>query len=220
MTARIPFRLEESIQLQRLGDHGNGRFVVPLYGVCGDASLITGAPRLNGKYVVVNEGQLFAARMMAGGCAYGFQTEVLCSRTRPTPYLHLRYPRQFEKREVRNSVRVSVRLPLVLRRLIDGKPGQRSMPATALDISRTGLLAACAKPALACGDTVNISTELRVADATRELNLAAVVRNINETPSSDVNAGWRMGLQFEDLAGDDAVMLTSFVNEQIVAGWV
>lgn len=218
MEERIPFRIGESIQLQRVGSKGaEGRFIVPLYGVCPEQSLITGALKVNGKFAVVGEGQRFTARLMAGGCAYGFWTEVLYSRMRPVPYLHLRYPREFERKEIRSAARVSVHEALTLRRLIDGKEGERSMNAVALDVSQTGLCAACDKPLLEVGEEISVNAELMVAGRPRSLKLPAVVRNISRAEDEDDDMSWRLGIQFVDLPEHESIVLASYVNEQLVA---
>ncbi|GEM_PF-2773085 len=220
MSGQIPFRIGELLQLQRLGDQSDfGRFNVPIYGVCGETSLISGAPRNNRRYAVVGEGQLFAARTIIGGTAYGFQTEVLFSRQRPLPYLHLRYPRAFEEREVRNSTRVSVSQTVSLQRVdATGKPSGDVFAAVAMDVSRSGMRVACADVIAAPGDWLRVAAELEVAGASHRVNLNAIVRGAGEIADPSARLACWLGLEFIKPDANQSMILSAYVNERLIAG--
>ena len=103
------------LQLQFLTDESNTRHYVKVIGYLQDRSVLVTTPQVQGKLMMVREGQAIAVRSLSGSNVLAFTTAVISSHVKPYPYLHLVYPKQLQAIAVRKAQRVSCRTTAVVR---------------------------------------------------------------------------------------------------------
>ena len=64
------------------------------------------------------------------------------------------------------------------------------------------------------GETMRVVFELKFAQISRSLELAAVIRNVNAAHGPNAT-GYRLGMQFQEISEQDALFVMGFVYEQL-----
>ncbi len=210
----------DTLQLEFADTARSGRYLVTLIGYLANRSLIVTAPKLNNKPLLVREGQVFSARMLAGNTAQGFVTSVLASRSHPFPYMHLKPPAEVAVATVRQSHRVRVTLTMVVQVLgADGKPTSGDpIPGRILDLSTDGALISAMAPLGDIGTKLQISTRLSFERTARSISVEVTIRNCPENCKqiADAKTPHCYGISFGELRDFDQLMLRCFVNQKLV----
>ena len=210
-------KLGDIVQMQFVPENNRERLTAKVIGHAPNKSLIISAPSVGGKLPLLRENQHFVMRMLQGNKVYGFESEVLKYYTLPYPHVHLSQPREIESIVVRGSRRVNTELIVSVHHEADtsSKPVSVSM----LNTSATGALLQTMENLGALNDTLSISVELDISGIKKYLRIPAIIRNISEPDNSiesDGDTCYRFGVQFAELSDEQKLVISAYVNEQIV----
>jgi len=214
----LKLRVGDAVQLQMLGEENRARHYAKVIGYLHGQSVLITTPRVDGKIILVREGQMFAVRLLASNIVLGFTARILRVNTRPYPYLHLSYPQQVEQMVVRRAQRVAVRLPASVQNSgiesTQGKP----VSVVIVDLSTGGAMLTAGAALGEVGDLVTVTTRIRVGSVEQQLTLPAVIRSVrvDEGARQGGRNHYMHGLEFQLVEQSDAVTLHGFVYEQLV----
>lgn len=206
----------DSLQLQRVGADTSERYTSTVIGFVPGKSLLVSAPMVNDKSVLVREGQQFAVRMLQGSYIQAFVAKVLHNSLAPYPYLHLSFPQQVERIEVRNADRVETDIPILLRdiRLPDEKVNWK--PANIKDISSTGAKLESMSKFVEKDDVILMRFKVIVCQQEEQMELKTVVKHLEEPKSvgADEWGVYIYGTQYESTSKLEKVLIQNYVLEQ------
>lgn len=219
-TKEMQINLEEArlqigdpIQLQLQSADAPARYAVRLLGFAKGRSVIVSTPTIDGKYLLMREGQTFVLRAFSGKNAYAFPTQILKSINAPYPYLHLTYPKDIRSLVVRRGARANVRVICAIT-ACDGLPAQGA--GTLLNMSIGGALMAAKQPLGEKGQRLTLKLKTEINDVEAYLVLTALIRAINIDTSEEPEKPAKHGLEFVDIAGPDMILLSAFVYHRLL----
>lgn len=207
-------RLGDLVQLQFIPDDGRERLNAKIIGHAANKSLIISAPgSAAGKLTILRENQRFVVRMLQGNRVYGFESEVLKYYTLPYPHVHLSQPADIECITVRGARRINTAMLVSLQWAGTDTP----VAATLLNLSISGAQLQLNNLIGNLGDKLTFAAEFVVANQSKYLRIGSIIRNLS-TPEerNDGSAFYRYGVQFLDLTDDQRLIVSAFVNEQLI----
>ncbi len=214
--SELRLNVGDPLQLQFVG-HDERKFAARVIGYLPGGSVIISTPRVDGKVMLVREGQPLVVRMMSGRNCYAFNSQIVHSALRPYPHLHLAYPSELEKIVVRKAVRVRARLPVSLSHPVPGDPSRmQDSRAVIEDISTAGALVSSDRPIAAAEDLLVITARVPVAGVEKYMKLNALVRSVREQhDEAGEIVAWHYGVEFQMIEEMDAILLHGYVYEQM-----
>ena len=194
------------------------RYAVTVVGFKFGESLLVTVPERNGKPIIITEGQSFNARMLAGKEIVGFQTCLLKLNLTPFPYMHLVYPQELQRLTVRGAMRVETEETVMVSSVAEAAAGRLSAkPALLVDLSASGGRLG-SRESLGSKETkLRLSFGLSISGDRHAFNLDAVIRNVQ--PNTTVDSAMRKfytGVEFDNVPRAQRVLLTAFLNEQLL----
>lgn len=205
---RLP--VGESLQLQWLAGEQTTRHYARLIGYVKGQSVLVTAPTVNGKMVLMREGQAVLVRLFSGKSIYAFATSVLKATNVPHPYVHLAYPPQVKTQVVRRAPRVDVQLIAAMRDASDTE-----YAAIIANLSRGGCLLKVKGEPVTVGDRIRLAFKVVMEDIEHLVTAAGVVRSIvAAAPDSDEPT--QAGVEFEELSGQDRLVITALVYQRLL----
>lgn len=205
---RLP--VGESLQLQWLAGEQSIRHYSRLIGYVKGQSVLVTAPTVNGKVVLMREGQAVLVRLFSGKSIYAFSTSVLKATNVPYPYVHLMYPPHVKTQVVRRAPRVDVQLIATMRDASDAEHA-----ATIANLSRGGCLLKVKRESVAIGDRVRLAFKVVMDDIEHLVRAAGVVRSVvAAAPGSDEPT--QAGVEFEEMSGQDKLVITALVYQRLL----
>lgn len=219
-TKEMQINLEEArlqigdpVQLQVQSEDNPARYAVRLLGFAKGRSVLVSTPTVDGKYLLMREGQTFVLRAFSGKSAYAFPAQILKSINAPYPYLHLSYPKEVRSLVVRRGARANLRAICAITEC-DGRPTQGA--GTLLNMSIGGALIAAKQPLGEKGQRLKIKLKAEINEVEAYLVLAAVIRatitDIGDEPEQPI----KHGLEFIDILGPDMILLSAFVYHKLL----
>lgn len=217
MTAsELRLHVGDALQLQFAGEDARARHYVKVIGYLAGQSLLVTTPHLEGRVLLVREGQRFVVRLLTGNCVVAFSTTVLRSCARPYPYLHLQYPATVEQTVVRKAERVSIHLVASVENDDPGSGFESPRAAVIVDISTAGARLRSSRPLGGVGDLLAIKFQCSVGQVAQILKLPAVIRSVTgEDESAEGPQNWQYGVEFQLVDPTDTLALHGFVYEHI-----
>jgi len=206
------------LQLQFLPNSDGRRYNVTVLGFLENHSLIVAAPKKDGNFMILREGQLFTARMMHGVCVSGFQTQVIKSVSTPYPYVHLKIPDEFQKKQVRITRRADIELPITVTNI---KKSQliRKESASIIDLSLLGCRMVSENILGSDNDMLKLNITVKLFDYDYILAITAQVKRLQESMHDDVML-FEYGLAFQDLGEQASLVIGSYVNEALIGQYL
>lgn len=203
---RIEFQIAPAALHPRLFTH--------LIGYEPGESVLVRTPLENNLPVNVHEGQAVLVRSFDGMRAYAFETTVQRICIAPFLYLHLGYPPEVQFLQVRQDVRVPVRL------LAEACAGEHWIPALVLDLGLGGALLETSHALGETGSPVEVRLAIPVQAMQTEvpMTLGARLLHVERRQEGAGPTVWRQGVQFEAPGKDDRVMLQHFLFQQMLEG--
>lgn len=201
------------LQLQFLSSGTQERCYVKVIGYLHDRSLIVTTPHVNGKYMLLREGQPIAVRLLSGHNIMAFTVNVLRSCSRPYPYLHLSYPKEMQAIMVRKAQRINF---TGIADVQACKPDAPLRQVTVEDISTSGALLVGPEKLAEVKDLLTLSLKVKVAGENEVMRFVCVIRNVRERVARDQNSEFLHGIEFQFADRQESVLLHAFVYEQIV----
>jgi c-di-GMP-binding flagellar brake protein YcgR len=185
------------------------RMSARVLGRCEGASIIAHIPSVTSLDLM--EGDEVAVRFLAGRTAYGFKTTVLRVCAMPYPYFHLAYPVSIQDVEVRESERVALTIPA----LVKNSAGTQT-EVQIRDLSRSGALLFSPSSLGSPGDALQLSFELNLGHIKRSLQLGVTVRSAQTSePQAPQTIHHRFGVQFHALPEADQIFLLAVIYERL-----
>lgn len=211
------------LQLQFLTDESNTRHYVKVIGYLQERSVLVTTPQVQGRIMMVREGQAIAVRSLSGSNVVAFTTAVMSSHVKPYPYLHLAYPKEMQAIAVRKAQRVSCRTTATVRpcgpEVQDADEPPESIAVAVEDMSTTGALLISESRLGEVKNLLTVEMKLHVSDLEEELNIVAVIRNIRERKDENGEVfEYLHGVEFQFADRQESIMLHAFICEQIVSG--
>ena len=206
-------QMGEPISLQVWDDGAGERYSVKLIGISQGRSVLVSAPMIDGKYLMMREGQSFIVRAFPGKSAIAFTTQILKSVNSPYPYLHLAYPRGVRSVVVRKGARANVRIICVI---TDCDGVQLQEAGSIVNISIGGALVAVKRAFAQKGQGLKIKFKLIVSGVQTLLELKAVIQAVNTGLVNDPEMRYQLGLQFVDVSAENSIPLLAFVYQQLI----
>lgn len=206
-------QIGDPVQLQSQYDENPVRYSVRLLGYAKGRSVMVSTPTVDGKYLLMRDGQAFVLRAFSGKNAYAFSTEIVKPVNTPYPYLHLTYPKEVRSLVVRRGARASVRVICAVTER-DGMPVQAA--GTILNMSIGGAQIAARQALGEKGQRLTIKFKTVINEIESYLVLAAMVRAVNVDAGEDADAAVRLGVEFVDVAGQDTILLSAFVYHHLL----
>ncbi len=206
---QIKLNIGDSIQLQVQvqSKTASPRYYVTLVGYLVGESVIVTTPILNGKILLIREGQSFVARLFTGNNAYAFTTLAKKVTNSPFPHLHLTYPKEVRGVVVRSSSRAQANI--ICHATVKGGKG---IACVALDISIGGVLLAAKEQIGATGEKLVLKLRVIVSEVEHLLTLQCLIRSVNIVAlAGDATPSVQHGVSFEKISGQDALVITALL---------
>ena len=205
MEDNLNLQVGTAVQLQLDVPEDTPRHMVRVIGYVPGGSLVVGTPTVNGKVQIV----------------VGFSSKVLVSTLKPYPHLHLSYPKDIEQIVVRNSARVSTRLPCTVRNTKDPDAPEYFHEAFIVDLSESGAKLASRRPLGEASDMLQVNFRLQVTSQTEELSMVSDLKNCVERMEADENGKYLnhlSGVQFRAVNRFQQLLLHAWVMGNVAAG--
>ena len=203
----VRWYIGETLHLQALAE-SDSRFVVKLIGYIKGKSVLVSAPVVDGRYIMVRDGQSFVVRAFQGKKAFAFTVMALKSVFSPHPYLHLSYPKQVNSSIIRNDARARVK---IIASVTFNNP-ERTTAATLSDLSLGGTSGIIKQNIAEKLEGGVISFKINVVGSEGLLSIDFVVRSMAATEDGD---GFRFGFEFQNLTPQNKLILSAFVHQTI-----
>lgn len=203
------------LQLQFLPDESHARHYVKVIGYIPDKSLLVTTPHVNGRVMLVREGQRIAVRSMSGVNIIAFTANVLRSCARPYPYLHLSFPNDLQCVALRTAQRVTFDLEADVRDCTPGSQQSHTNTVKIDDMSTSGALLVSSHPLGDIKTLISVTMQLQVANAVEKFVTVAIIRNVRERQKDNGEIEYMYGIQFQLAGRKDEILLHAFVYEQM-----
>ena len=213
----LKLNIGDTLQLQYLDRDSRERLLVHVIGYLAGRSLIVTTPKLDGKVLMMREGQPFVVRILSGNRVVGFNSKVLRSSASPYPYMHLAYPQEMEQIVVRKAQRVRVKLFSALQNTTNPAFSfEKPQPATVVDISTSGALVVSEQRLAEADDEVKLSFAFKMGGVEKLMSIPSRVRNVQQETRDNDSTSFAHGLEFMPMDEAEIIALHGFVYEQIV----
>jgi c-di-GMP-binding flagellar brake protein YcgR len=209
---QIKLNIGDSIQLQFQSESDNTRCIVTLIGYLADQGVIVSTPMLNGRIMLVREGQIFVVRLFSGKSAYAFTAVTKRVTNNPFPHLHLSYPKEIRGLVVRGSSRA--RANIICYASLEGGNGYSCV---ARDISVGGALIAAREKIAEAGQKISLKMRVKVNETEHMLALNCQIRSVNTArTSADETPTILHGLSFENVSSQDSLVISALLYQNMV----
>lgn len=204
------------LQLQSNTEQNPERHTAKYLGHLKGLSLMVSTPVVDGKVLLMREGQSFIVRAFTGKTAFGFTASVLRVCSTPTPYLHLSYPKQLSGVEIRSTKRLEVN---IIANVQAYEPeSAESCPCLIVNVSPSGALVAAEGKLGTVGEAVKLAFRVKLGVIDGYISTKAVIRSI--TPIKDtaheLKYNLHHGMQFPELQQTDILLLHSLAYQKLI----
>ena len=203
----VRWNVGETLYLQ-VHDHTAVRYAVRLIGFVKNMSIMVTSPTVDGKAVIIRDGQTFIVRAFPGKKAYAFTASAIKSVYSPHPYLHISYPKQVRCTTIRQGSRATVK---IIASVTIGDPEQTAA-ATLGDLSMGGASGVIKKAIGKKGDVGVMKFKVSAAGNDEYLNLQVILRSQALTENG---LEYRHGFEFIDVSAQSKLILSAFVHQTL-----
>lgn len=196
----------DSLQLQDFSSN-NLRYYVKLIGYLNKRSVVVTHPMQNEKLLFVKEGTSFLVRGFSRIRIYEFPANVVSVCLAPYPHLHLSFPAQINIMNMRNTLRITLKIVCSIE-----LQSSKKLPATIEDMSATGARIQTKVAFGQTGDNVNVSFRLTIDGENKMFIVPTIIRNVRDDTDNITGEKIIMhGLEFFQPEGMERMMLQSFI---------
>ncbi len=192
----------------------NRKYHVQLIGFVDKRSILISPPLREGREVLLDKDAVLAIRLLKGKKVCAFETKIIYRSSHPYTYYHLQFPASVNTRQVRNSERVDISMPVSVDCDFDVL-GDWPRAATMINLSKTGARLVSNASLGEKGHELVLVFDLKVSDIEKSLRLPCLIRNIELSTSSDVSQQGKflVGTQFINLTDEQLLSLSSYIYE-------
>jgi c-di-GMP-binding flagellar brake protein YcgR len=199
------------LNMQLLTGESKRRHDVQVIGYLKGESLLVTMPRENGALAKIFPHDEYIVRYFKGKNIIAFKTRILHIATIPYYHLHLEFPQELEKVEIRQAERI--RISVNAQTLVEGQKHWSVIRDISIGGAQVVLHEEVGKPE----DHIELFFDLKIGEIEREIHLVALIRNIRKEKNTDTGKDeYRYGVEFIDPSEDDAVFVQGFVYEQLL----
>lgn len=210
-------RVGDRLQLQPPATVSLERHVVKVIGWVDNVSVLVTAPMANGLRVPLRENDAIVARIFAGQKAFGFSASVERVCKIPFDYLHLSFPEKIQGSVIRKSPRVRTR---IIASVADREPSDsvERQSGIIVNLSADGALIKARQQLGDKGKRLMLSFRVSLHKVDAYLTIGAIVRSAFAEEEKERGEGilFNHGIQFENLAPNDTVILQSLIYHQMI----
>ena len=212
----LKLNIGDTLQLQHIDRSNRDRLLVKVIGYLAGRSLIVTTPKLDGRVLLMREGQPFVVRILSGNRVVGFNTKVVRNSAKPYPYMHLAYPEEMEQIVVRKAQRIRLKLFSSVKNDNPLFGFTKPQPATVVDMSTTGALVTAAQRLAEVDDQILLNFTFKMGGVEKFMSIPAMVRNVHQDSREEEDVLFNHGLEFLEMEESEIIALHGFVYEQIV----
>lgn len=213
----LQLNVGDIVQLQFALDDSQRKHPTRVIGYLPGKSLLVTTPRIDGKVMLVREGQPVVVRMLSRNSVYAFNTQILATSLKPYAYMHLTYPQEIEKIVVRKALRVAADLETNITCVSADDPKANVQTKGRIrDLSTSGAQVIAAQSLGESGDLLVLTLRIPVAGVQKYLKISAVIRSRRELAQENGSSDWQHGVEFQLLEEMDNILLHGFVYEQLI----
>ncbi|MGD9786816.1 MAG: flagellar brake protein [Sulfuricellaceae bacterium] len=183
-----------------------------LIGYVKGTTILLTLPRDGEHWVSVPEGEMVEVRNLTGNHIYVFRSEVLRVSLGGVPYMHLRYPLQVQRQQLRRAPWAKTSLAVT----VTAADGHRA-EGHITNLSSSGAHLAAYSRLGGKDDALRLAFRVECGAATAELELGAVIRR--EAEGSEAGL-LEYGVEFQGLAEETVLWLKCMVYERIAEGYL
>ena len=205
-------QIGDALHLQSLNEQNPARYAVSLIGFAKGRSVMVTVPEIDGKLLIIREGQTFVVRAFSGRNVYAFTATVIRSTSAPFPHLHLTYPSDVRGLAVRKGARAAVKIIVAVLRESDDS---FNAAGTIENISISGAMVVCKATLGKRGERILVKFKVMVAGVESFLSVPCIIRAVN----ADVDPAFgenKYGLEFTDVSPQDLIVLSAFVYQKLL----
>ncbi|MES9959797.1 MAG: flagellar brake protein [Sedimenticola sp.] len=212
----LNLQIGDVLQLELLTPGYDQRHAGTVIGYVPGKSILVTTPEVDGKVMLIREGQQLAVRMLHGSHIKGFRTKVIHVASAPYPYLHIAYPADIESIAIRSAERVETAIDALARNTRDLESGENWVPVHIQDLSLSGAKILSRESLGTTGDKLELRFRVDVCGIEESLDLVTSLRKqtINRRPEEE--EGWRYinGIEIHHVNRFQKVLLGSYLLEQ------
>jgi c-di-GMP-binding flagellar brake protein YcgR len=200
------------MQLQPLLERQTDRYTVHVVGVMRPKSVLVTNPTVDGRLILVRDGQTFLVRAFSGLNVCAFKAGVLKSNLVPFPYLHLAYPDNVQAMRIRRDMRAPVNIIVAI---YAREGGDQIAAGRMVDISVGGARVHSSDAFAQKGDRVHFAFKVRLDDMEEVITTAAHIRALSEEADENGKPVRIMGMQFDELSQGQRLIIMSLVYQSL-----
>jgi c-di-GMP-binding flagellar brake protein YcgR len=216
---QLPFKslkIGETFQISPLSDQGGApKYFAKYLGGLDKKSLICTVPTVDEKTIFIKEHTGFLVQLFSGKHVFRFNTIVDAVYSRPYPHMHLMFPREVYANRLRKNQRVTVSIITSMRHLTPTEHGEPLIAGRVTDLSLGGLLVEVYKEGAKEGDQIECTFKVTIEGQEVLLVLSGKVKNISTMAASDGRTTYRYGLQFNEMAFQEKLMLQHYIFKAV-----
>lgn len=211
----MKLKVGDKIQLQPPASVGKERCIVRLIGYVDNVDLLVSTPMLNGRRISLLENDQLVARFFSSEKIFGFSSTVERVCKLPYDYLHLSFPTEIQGSVIRKSPRVRTNIGTSVS---TQEASDHEQAAVIVNLSAEGAFIRTRQPLCQKGQAIRLSFQADLHDVSNQLVLNGIVRNTvgKEGQDGEGRATFDHGIQFQDLAPNDRVILRSLIYQQMI----
>lgn len=200
-----------NLNMQLLIGESKRRHDVQVIGYLKGKSFLVTMPRENGALAKIFPHDEYIVRYFKGRNIIAFKTKILHVSKIPYFHLHLEFPTQLEKVEIRQAERINI--SVTAQALIMGQKHW----SVIRDLSAGGAQVVINDQVGKEGDHLELFFDLKIGEIEREIHLVAMIRNVRKTKNKDTGKDeYRYGVEFMDPSEQEVVFVQGFVYEQLL----
>jgi c-di-GMP-binding flagellar brake protein YcgR len=219
VVVQLPFKslkIGETFQISPLSDQsGATKYFAKYMGGLDKKSLICTVPTVDEKTIFIKEYTGFLVQLFSGKNVFRFNTIVDAVYSRPYPHMHLMFPREVYSNRLRKNQRVSVGIIASIRNLTSAERGEALIAGRVTDLSLGGLLIEAYRSGAEKGDQIECTFKVMVEGQEVLLVVSGKVKNSSTTVASDGRTIYRYGLQFNEMAFQEKLILQHYIFKAV-----
>jgi c-di-GMP-binding flagellar brake protein YcgR len=207
----VKLGIGDVMQLQDFSS-SKDQYYVKLIGYSNKKSVLVSHPMLGEKLVFVKKGESYLVRGFSGTRTYEFTANVINVCLTPYPYLHLSFPAQVTTVNMRDTLRIKLKLVCSVK----SKSAAAPITASIVDMSLAGALIQSKFDFGQLGEEVEVSFRLPVDGEVVLFTVPSLIRNMgSEIDSVSGEKLIQRGMQFLQTEGSERLALQNYIYKQM-----
>ncbi len=200
------------VKLQFGTDSTSKRHVTKIIGYVDPISIIVNTPQIDGKPILLREGQLTTARFLGANNVYAFLTSLRAVSLKPFPHLHLAYPSEIKSAMVRQAQRVRTDIQTTAVNI--SNESKCEVEAKVINISSNGALISAPDFLGEVGDKLRITIGVEFNSSRKQVAIVALIRNVRKGEQEEAGQ-CHHGVQFQASSITDHLLVQGLVYSQL-----